>query len=172
MPGSEFVIPCDMVIPAIGQKVDTGCLDKEGAPGVSKWGTLAADADTLVTDQPGIFAGGDFVSGPATLIEAMAAGFRVSRSIDQYFREGRVSLSEDERMSRVFGPCRRWKKRTPTAWAAPIASTCPCVPCPSASRISTRSKAASRPRTRCWRRIGVCGVIGFFWSRGLVTSNQ
>ena len=102
VPGSEFVIPCDMVIPAIGQKVDTSCLDKEGAPGVSKWGTLAADADTLVTDQPGIFAGGDCVSGPATLIEAMAAGFRVSRSIDQYFREGRVSLSEDERMSRVY----------------------------------------------------------------------
>jgi formate dehydrogenase beta subunit len=102
VPGSEFVIPCDMVIPAIGQKVDTSCLDKEGAPGVGKWGTLAADADTLVTDQPGIFAGGDCVSGPATLIEAMAAGFRVSRSIDQYFREGRVSLSEDERMSRVY----------------------------------------------------------------------
>ena len=102
VPGSEFVIPCDMVIPAIGQKVDTSCLDKEGAPGVSKWGTLAADADTLVTDQPDIFAGGDCVSGPATLIEAMAAGFRVSRSIDQYFREGRVSLSEDERMSRVY----------------------------------------------------------------------
>jgi formate dehydrogenase beta subunit len=102
VPGSEFVIPCDMVIPAIGQKVDTSCLDKTGAPGVSKWGTLAADPDTLVTDQPGIFAGGDCVSGPATLIEAMAAGFRVSRSIDQYFREGRVSLSEDERMSRVY----------------------------------------------------------------------
>jgi formate dehydrogenase beta subunit len=102
VPGSEFVIPCDMVIPAIGQKVDTTCLDGEGAPGASKWGTLAADPDTLVTDQPGIFAGGDCVSGPATLIEAMAAGFRVSRSIDQYFREGRVSLSEDERMSRVY----------------------------------------------------------------------
>jgi formate dehydrogenase (NADP+) beta subunit len=82
VPGSEFVIPCDMVIPAIGQKVDTSCLDQEGAPGVSKWGTLVADAGTLVTDQPGIFAGGDCVSGPATLIEAMAAGFRVSRSID------------------------------------------------------------------------------------------
>jgi formate dehydrogenase beta subunit len=49
-----------------------------------------------------VFAGGDCVSGPATLIEAMAAGFRVSHSIDQYLREGRVELTEEERMSRVL----------------------------------------------------------------------
>jgi len=100
--GSEFVIPCDMVIPAIGQKVDTSCLDGEYAPEVSRWGTVAANAETLTTSVDGIFAGGDCVSGPATLIEAMAAGFRVSHSIDQYLREGQVTLTEDERMSRVF----------------------------------------------------------------------
>ncbi len=49
-----------------------------------------------------MFAGGDCVSGPATLIEAMAAGFRVSHSIDQYIREGQVTLTEDERMSRIY----------------------------------------------------------------------
>ncbi len=101
--GSEFVIPCDTVIPAIGQQVDTSCLGSEG-PGVSRWGTIQADPDTLATDMPGVFSGGDCVSGPATLIEAMAAGFRVSHSIDQYLREGRVSLSEDERMSRIYRP--------------------------------------------------------------------
>ena len=102
LPGSEFVIPCDMVIPAIGQKVDAGLLGHDGAPAANKWGTVSANVETLVTDIPGVFAGGDCVSGPATLIEAMAAGFRVSHSIDQYLREGRVSLTEDERMSRVF----------------------------------------------------------------------
>jgi formate dehydrogenase beta subunit len=102
LPGSEFVIPCDMVIPAIGQKVDSRLLGHDGSPNASKWGTVSANAETLVTDIPGVFAGGDCVSGPATLIEAMAAGFRVSHSIDQYVREGRVSLTEDERMSRVY----------------------------------------------------------------------
>ena len=100
--GSEFVIPCDTVIAAIGQKVDLSCLAEENKPEISKWGTIAADPDTLATNQEGVFAGGDCVSGPATLIEAMAAGFRVSHSIDQYIREGQVTLTEDERMSRVF----------------------------------------------------------------------
>lgn len=100
--GSEFVIPCDMIIPAIGQKVESRLLGHDGAPNASKWGTVSANAETLVTDVPGVFAGGDCVSGPATLIEAMAAGFRVSHSIDQYLREGHVCLTEDERMSRVY----------------------------------------------------------------------
>ncbi len=102
--GCEFVIPCDVVIPAIGQRVDTDCLKGVEAPSVTRWGTIAADPDTLATDLPDVFSGGDCVSGPATLIEAMAAGFRVSHSIDQYLREGRVSLSEDERMSRIYRP--------------------------------------------------------------------
>jgi formate dehydrogenase (NADP+) beta subunit len=101
VPGSEFVLPCDMVIPAIGQRVDTGSLGESGIA-VTKRNTLGVDADTLLTDTDGIFAGGDCVSGPATLIEAMAAGFRVSNSIDQYLRNGVVRLTEDERMSRIF----------------------------------------------------------------------
>jgi len=101
--GSEHVIPCDMVIPAIGQKVDTSCLQEEGLDiALTRWGTVQVDPDTLETNVPGIFSGGDCASGPATLIEAMAAGMRVSHSIDQYIREGRVELSDDERMSRVF----------------------------------------------------------------------
>lgn len=100
--GSEFVISCDMVVPAIGQKVDASCLQGECCPDLTRWDTVQCDADTLQTSQESIFAGGDCVTGPATLIEAMAAGFRVSNSIDQYLREGCVTLTEDERMSKVF----------------------------------------------------------------------
>lgn len=100
--GSEFIIECDMLIPAIGQKVDVSCLEGGCSPELTRWNTLKVDPDALQTSEEGIFAGGDCVSGPATLIEAMAAGFRVSHSIDQYVREGRVTLTEDERMSRVF----------------------------------------------------------------------
>ena len=102
VPGSEFIIECDTVIPAIGQKVDASCLQGACCPDLTRQGTLKADADTLQTSQEGLFAGGDCVTGPATLIEAMAAGFRVSHSMDQYLREGRVALTEDERMSKVF----------------------------------------------------------------------
>ena len=100
--GSEFIIECDMLIPAIGQKVDVSCLEGGCCPELTRRNTLKVDPDTLQTSEEGIFAGGDCVSGPATLIEAMAAGFRVSHSIDQYLREGRVTLTEEERMSRVF----------------------------------------------------------------------
>jgi formate dehydrogenase beta subunit len=100
--GSEFVIRCDTVIPAIGQKVDASCLQGACCPELTRWDTVKSDSDTLQTSQEGIFAGGDCVTGPATLIEAMAAGFRVSNSIDQYLREGKVALTEDERMSKVF----------------------------------------------------------------------
>jgi formate dehydrogenase (NADP+) beta subunit len=100
--GSEFTLDCDMFIPAIGQRVDVSCLEDAYSPDINKWGTIDVDPDTLETCVKGVFAGGDCVSGPATLIEAMAAGFRVSHSIDQYIREGQVTLTEDERMSRVF----------------------------------------------------------------------
>jgi len=102
--GSEFVIECDMIIPAIGQSVDVTFLKGEELPELTRRGTIAADGDTLETSLEGVFAGGDCVSGPVTLIEAMAAGFRVSHSIDQYLGEGKVTLTEDERLSRVYRP--------------------------------------------------------------------
>jgi formate dehydrogenase beta subunit len=100
--GSQFVIEADMLIPAIGQTVDLSFLKERSFLETTRRGTIKADPDTLQTSEPGVFAGGDCVTGPATLIEAMAAGLRVANSIDQYLREGRVVLTEDERMSRVL----------------------------------------------------------------------
>lgn len=102
--GSEFIIDCDMVIPAIGQSVNADCLTGEAGLELSRRGTIVADGDTLETSLEGVFAGGDCVTGPGALIEAMAAGFRVSHSIDQYLREGKVTLTEDERLSRIYRP--------------------------------------------------------------------
>jgi len=100
--GSEFVIETDMLIPAIGQAVDLSFLKERSYLETSRRGTIKVDPDTLQTSEEGVFAGGDCTSGPATLIEAMAAGLRAANSIDQYLRHGRVELSEDERMSRVL----------------------------------------------------------------------
>jgi heterodisulfide reductase subunit A len=88
--GSEFVLDVDMVIPAIGQMPDLGFMDKGDTVSrnlqVTRWGTLAADPDTLATEVPGVFAGGDAVSGPATAIEAIAAGKRAATSIHHYLK--------------------------------------------------------------------------------------
>lgn len=100
--GSEFVIETDMLIPAIGQTVDLSFLQERSFLETTRRGTIRADPDTLQTSERGVFAGGDCVTGPATLIEAMAAGLRAANSIDQYLRQGRVILTEDERLSRVL----------------------------------------------------------------------
>jgi glutamate synthase (NADPH/NADH) small chain len=84
--GSEFTIEVDTVIPSISQVPDLSCV-----PGarlvISRRKTLVADLDTGSTKEKGIFAGGDCVTGPATVVEAIAAGKRAANSIDDYLKE-------------------------------------------------------------------------------------
>lgn len=82
--GSEFKIDCDLVIPAISQQPDLSFLSKDHGLEISRWNSFVVDDDTLATNLPGIFAGGDAVTGPATVIEAMAAGRKAATSIDEY----------------------------------------------------------------------------------------
>ncbi|MCU0589009.1 MAG: FAD-dependent oxidoreductase [Syntrophobacteraceae bacterium] len=84
--GSEFDIPCDMVIPAIGQQVNPRFL--EGTEGIqmTRWGTVAADPVTYQTSFPGIFAGGDLYTGPSNAVEAVAAGQQAAISIEKYLQ--------------------------------------------------------------------------------------
>jgi len=81
IPGSEFISDCDILIPAIGQVPDTSFLPDFAK---TKLETLVVDPQTLMTSQEGIFAGGDLVSGPATVIEAVAMGKKAAESIDSY----------------------------------------------------------------------------------------
>jgi len=91
--GSEFVLDVDTVIAAIGQGPDTSFLT-EGSGIKTDRSSIIADADTQLTDQPGIFAGGDAVTGAASAIEAIAAGKRAAASIDQYLRDEKVKAAE------------------------------------------------------------------------------
>ncbi len=84
VPGSEFTIAADDVIPAIGQESDWACLTEECACTLTDWGTLRVDPLTLQSDDPDIFAGGDAVSGPGTVVEAIAAGRQAAVSIDRF----------------------------------------------------------------------------------------
>jgi len=84
--GSEFFARADTVIAAVGQAPDLSFLPPDSALERTRWERLAVDENKLVTSVPGIFAGGDFVSGPGMVIEAVAAGRRGAIAIDKYLR--------------------------------------------------------------------------------------
>jgi len=85
IPGSEFVIPCDVVVVAIGTRANplltATCPDLK----LNKWGNIVADENGM-TSLPGVFAGGDIVRGAATVILAMGDGKRAAKAMDQYLR--------------------------------------------------------------------------------------
>ncbi len=82
--GSEFTIDCDAVVPAIGQRTDGAWVREEDALSPTRWSTLEVHPDTMETSLDGVFAAGDAVTGPATVIEAVAAGRRAADAIERY----------------------------------------------------------------------------------------
>jgi len=84
--GSEFVIACDAVIPAIGQKIDVSWTEKEPDLKLTKRDTFDVNPHTFQTSIPDVFAAGDMVTGPATVIEAISAGHKAVAAIDRFFR--------------------------------------------------------------------------------------
>ena len=81
--GSNHVIPVDMVIMSIGTKLNTLILDTTEELAANDRGGIGADS-TAATNRPGIFAGGDAVTGAATVIKAMGAGKTAAAGIDEY----------------------------------------------------------------------------------------
>jgi heterodisulfide reductase subunit A-like polyferredoxin len=84
--GSEFDIPCNALVAAIAQAPEISFLDPDHGLEITRWGTFKVKPDTLETNRPGIFAGGDAAAGPGALIEGIAAGRRGALSIDRYLR--------------------------------------------------------------------------------------
>jgi formate dehydrogenase (NADP+) beta subunit len=82
IPGSEFIVPASLLIPAIGQVPDLSYLNGDGVR-VTKQGTMEVD-QYLATTGEGIFAAGDNVRGPATVVEAIADGKKSAMAIDKY----------------------------------------------------------------------------------------
>jgi len=82
--GSEFTMEVDAIIPAIGETPDPSLLPKDVK--VTRGNTILVDPVTLETSMPGVFAGGDAVSGPATVIDAIAAGKEAAGSINRCLR--------------------------------------------------------------------------------------
>jgi len=82
--GSEFVMTCDAVIPAIGQKIDVTWIEEESELELTSRNTFRVNPHTLQTSIPDVFAAGDAVTGPATVIEAVAAGHEAVAAIERF----------------------------------------------------------------------------------------
>lgn len=94
--GSEFIIDVDWVIPALGQASDIE-FAKEAGLEITRKGTITTNESTLATNIEGIFAGGDVVTGPAVVIEAIAAGKKAACSIDEYLKGKPLTSKEDRK---------------------------------------------------------------------------
>ena len=107
--GSEFVIPCDAVIPAIGQKIDAPWAAR--VPDL-KWSlrdTLDVNPQTMQTSIPYVFAGGDMVTGPDTVIQAVAAGHKAVEAIHGYINGEDLELYTQQLEAREK-PGTSWQK--------------------------------------------------------------
>ncbi|MCL4747269.1 MAG: NADPH-dependent glutamate synthase [Burkholderiaceae bacterium] len=105
VPLDEFVqLECDTVIYALGTKANP--IVTKSTPGLelNKWGYIVADPDTQATSVPGVFAGGDIVTGGATVILAMGAGRRAARAIGAYLSSGRTKWPTTQADADAFVP--------------------------------------------------------------------
>lgn len=87
IPDSEFIIEASEVIEAIGQGPNKILLESYPDMNLNKWGYIDADEETCATNVPGLFAGGDIVTGAATVILAMGAGKLAAKEIDAYITQ-------------------------------------------------------------------------------------
>ncbi len=82
--GSDYEIPADAIISAIGQRIERQWFDKIPELAWTHRDTIRVNTITMETSVPGIFAAGDAVTGPATVIEAIGGGKRAAMAIDRY----------------------------------------------------------------------------------------
>ncbi len=94
-------IAADLVIPAISQYADLPFIPVEEI-GRTQWGTFTVDPDTMMTTMKGVFAGGDIVRGPDSVIQAIADGKKAAIAIDRFFGgRGALNRGEEIRLPRV-----------------------------------------------------------------------
>jgi NADPH-dependent glutamate synthase beta subunit-like oxidoreductase len=134
--GERLEIACDTVIAALGTRANS--VVSESAPGltVTERGYIAADdglpSSTQATSLPGVFAGGDIVTGGATVILAMGAGRRAARSIAAYLRLGKKWPITDADVATITFPCAPLDDAALATAGAPMAASRP-------QRVSTRT---------------------------------
>jgi glutamate synthase (NADPH/NADH) small chain len=101
--GSEYEIPMDTVVMAIGQGANPVLTQSTPGLELNKWGNIVADEETMETSIPGVYAGGDIVTGAATVILAMGAGRTAAAAMDDYLM-GRPSVKERRAQEEAQAP--------------------------------------------------------------------
>ena len=95
VPGSEAVIACDAILVAVGEEPDPSILPEGAGIEISAFAGIVADPRSLQTGRAGVFAGGDVVSGPKTIIDAVAAGRRAAGAMHEFLsgtRNGEAAI--------------------------------------------------------------------------------
>jgi heterodisulfide reductase subunit A len=85
--GSEFEVEADLIVPAVSQRPDISFLPEEHGFEISRWNSFEVDTSTGATNRPGIYSGGDAVTGPATVIEAIQAGHIAASAMKEYLSQ-------------------------------------------------------------------------------------
>jgi NADPH-dependent glutamate synthase beta subunit-like oxidoreductase len=93
--GSEFTVQADTLVTALGQLPDLTWIRHDLGTIISEKGLLMADPHTGMTHIPGVFTGGDVVSGPWTVVEAVASGKRAAMSMDRYLKGRQARQNRD-----------------------------------------------------------------------------
>jgi formate dehydrogenase beta subunit len=136
IPGSEFVVECDTVIPAIGQDPDLSFIPPDLGIDITKWNTIVtkyiplkgADGKglkdgmgnelvrTLITDLDGVFASGDAEIGPLTVVACIGNAHRAARVIQRWLEEGNVYLTDEEFMEDILTNFPVYDKNEAVPW--------------------------------------------------------
>ncbi len=103
--GSEFTLEIDTLITAIGERPDTSYVEEGSGLKLTRWDSIEASEETTTTDIEGVFAGGDVVTGPNTVIDAIAAGQQAAESIRRYV--------DGEAQDRTYEVTKAYKKIDP-----------------------------------------------------------
>lgn len=102
--GTEFTVPLDTLIVAISEGSDVDCVAVATSMRIetTKWDTIQADFETLCTNQPGVFAGGDVIRGPNTVVDAIADGKKAAIMIDRYLRKEDLKQPAEIRLPEIY----------------------------------------------------------------------
>jgi NADH-quinone oxidoreductase subunit F len=101
VPGTEHFIPFDTLIVTIGDVPDIDYVSPMGIE-TTKWGTIKTDKNTMTTNIPGVFAGGDVVTGPNTVVQAIAAGKKAAVMIHRCLDGEELVQTPEIRLPRIY----------------------------------------------------------------------
>ncbi len=106
LPDTEFIVPLDTLIVAISEDAGIDSISPAQSSGIeiTKWNTVHVDPATMLTNRPGVFAAGDVVTGPNTVVQAIAAGKKAAVMISRWLHHESLVQPGQARLPKVFVP--------------------------------------------------------------------